>query len=515
MMATSASGQVQDFTLSWGEMERSPGSLLEILPRNSSDFYTLRWSGGRTLGTYRIVNHEDLSVVGQNRIKQVAQSGIANFETAAYINDQLYVFLSDKANGEMLLYAQAYDDELNSVDESILIASYPNPKISAKPNFSIYLSNNRQFLGVVWDIPGKGSTSDYHGYTVLDYGLSEIQRGEYIVPFDGNLSTINQHHITNQGEYYISVTEHNKPINRIFSRGFENFKALHVYKLSANELQEFSLDLESKRIDDIKMTSNNNGIFTLSGIYGTGKNNTIDGFFVLRFNSAADSLLYKGFIPFDSDVIDRSTINLGSRERKYLRNRDKYVELNSFKIRDLFTLEDGSICGSIEQYYIFERLSYDSRTGLSSTIYYYYYDDIIAFRIGNEGSFDWQVKIPKSQVSMNDGGPFSSYSSFTDGKKLYLIFNDNVKNYDESGLFSREDNSCYSFNLSRRKNVAAIVSIDMKNGESTRNTLFSRKELNSIVVPKMFKLDLVNRELLLYALMNGKERFGTLSYSKY
>ena len=42
--------------------------------------------------------------------------------------------------------------------------------------------------------------------------------------------------------------------------------------------------------------------------------------------------------------------------------------------------------------------------------------------------------------------------------------------------------------------------------------LFTRKELNSIVVPKMFKLDIVNQELLLYAIAGNKEKFGILNF---
>lgn len=504
----------QNFNLSWGELERSPGSLLEILPRNNSDFYSLRWSGGRALGTYRIVDHENLSIVTQTRIKQVAQSGIANFETAIFLNNQLYIFLSDKSDGYMMLYAQPYDRELNINEESILIASYANSKISAKPNFSILTSDNRNFLGVVWEIPGKKSISDSYGYVVMDSDMNEIQNGEYSVPFEGNMSTINEHHISNMGDYFISVTEHNKPNNRLFSRSFENFKALHVYKLRSNELHEFSIDLESKRIDDINMSSNNNNMFTLSGIYGTGRNKNIEGVFVLSFDADADSVVYNGFMPFDIQLIQNTRVNRSFRDRSNARNRKRNNELYSYKIRDIFTLDDGTLCGSIEQYYIFERSSYDSRTGVSSTVYYYYYDDIIAFKIGNNGNFDWQVKIPKSQVSMNDGGPFSSYSSFTDGKNLYFIFNDNLKNYDEMGSYSRKNNSCYSFNLSRRKNVAAIVEVDIEHGTTNRKTLFSRKELKSIVVPKMFKLDVLNEELLLFAIMKGKERFGILNYTR-
>jgi hypothetical protein len=68
-------------------------------------------------------------------------------------------------------------------------------------------------------------------------------------------------------------------------------------------------------------------------------------------------------------------------------------------------------------------------------------------------------------------------------------------------------------NLSRKRNVAAIASIDIETGELTRNTLFTRKEINSIVVPKMFKHNMLNKELLMYAILGSKERFGILNFS--
>ena len=98
----------------------------------------------------------------------------------------------------------------------------------------------------------------------------------------------------------------------------------------------------------------------------------------------------------------RHFISMNFNEKSTLRSRrrrNREQELYNYKIRDIFTLNDGSLVGSIEQYYIFERSSYDSRTGLTSTIYYYYYDDIIAFKIGNDKAFDWQKKINKSQIT--------------------------------------------------------------------------------------------------------------------
>jgi hypothetical protein len=255
-------------------------------------------------------------------------------------------------------------------------------------------------------------------------------------------------------------------------------------------------------------------MFTLSGVYGNSeikqnrRKHMVEGIFIIRIDTDIDSMVFEGFIPFRKEFISMNFNEKSSLRSRRKRNREQ--ELYNYKIRDIFTLNDGSLVGSIEQYYIFERSSYDSRTGLTSTIYYYYYDDIIAFKIANNKTFEWQKKINKSQISTNDGGPFSSYSSFTDGSKLYFIFNDNLKNYNEEGEFSQNAGDCYPFNLSRRKNIAAITAVDLESGSLTRNMLFSRKELKSIVVPKMFKLDLLQNRLLLYALIGGKERFGTL-----
>jgi hypothetical protein len=503
----------QEFPIYWGDLERSNGSLIEILPRTNTDFYTLRWSGGRTFGSYRIANHENLSFIQSNRIKQVAENGIANFENAYYFGNKLYVFLSDRKGSEMSLFYQIYDSELKPTGNSELIATYSNNKLNAKPNFKILQSWNRKYLGVVWEIPGKRTTSDIYGYKVFDTEMTSLQSGEYIIPFDGNLTTINEHHISNQGDYYLCLTEHLRPVDRLSFRSYENFKAVHLYKIRNNELKEFEIDLDGKRVDDITLSSSDSSFFALSGIYGSGNFSGIEGIFTVKIDVTKDSVTSRGMLPLSRDIVFQ---NLSDRQRERaesrLLNRNEEPQLYNYRMREIYTLSDGSTIGSIEQYYVHRRVTYDNRTGISSTIYYYYYDDIIAFKIGKNGQFDWQKMIPKSQVSINDGGPFSSYVSFTNDKKLYFIFNDNNRNYNEDGSFARSQNSLYSLNLSKRRNAAAIASIDLATGEVNRNTLFTRKELKSIVIPKMFKINLVDRELLLYSIMGGKERFGILNF---
>jgi hypothetical protein len=512
----------RDYPIIWGMLERSSGSLIEILPKSSTDFYALRWQGSATFGNYRLSEHENLGMLQQKRIKTVTQNGFATFETAFYFGDKLMVLLSDRNNSEMMLYAQLYDEMLDTEGTAELLASYTNSRIGSTPNFKIVQSANRKYLGVIWEIPGRRASSDVYGYKVLDANRMTVQTGEYVVPFDGNLSTINEHHITNTGAYILSITEHNRQNDRMFSRNFDNYKALHLFKIQDNELKEFSIDVEGLRIDDMQLSSSESNYLTLTGLYGRGVRNGIEGIVTIKIDTELDSVLSKGVVRFSSEIAmerwngndwNQNNINNPNWNNRGMMNNQTFNNnYYDYLLRDLFVLEDGSIVGSMEQYYVYRRVNYDNRTGMTSNITYYYYDDIIAFKVSPDGNLAWQQRIPKSQVSMNDGGPFSSYSSFTDGKSINFIFNDSQRNYNEEGLFNLENRRVFPFNLSKRNNVGAIVQVDVNSGSFVRKTLFSRKEIGSIVVPKLFKINWVTKEILLYSILGTRERFGLLTY---
>ena len=115
----------------------------------------------------------------------------------------------------------------------------------------------------------------------------------------------------------------------------------------------------------------------------------------------------------------------------------------------------------------------------------------------------------KSQVSTNDGGPFSSFASIVNGDKIQLIFNDNIENYDENGKYLPNHDYYTRFNM--KFNTVALTEIDVKSGEQNRHTLFSRKETKTIAVPKQFRMDISSNEMLLYTTYKGKELYGVFS----
>jgi hypothetical protein len=186
-------------------------------------------------------------------------------------------------------------------------------------------------------------------------------------------------------------------------------------------------------------------------------------------------------------------------------------QLYEYRLRNMNLLPDGSIIGSVEQYYVYSRTNFDTRTGISNSVNYYYYDDILAFKIGKNNNFDWCKTIEKSQASLNDNGPFSSYANFFNDGKFCVIFNDNNRNYLDNGDFNSTE-SVRSTNFSRRRTTIAQVEIDINTGNLTRKSLFTQKEINSIIVPKLFSVNQFKKQMIIYAISGGKERFGYLNF---
>jgi hypothetical protein len=500
----------QQAPINWGPLEAQPGFLLDVLPIRSGDFYTIRYTGG-LLGTYKSTVHNQLAYVSQNRIKPITENGIGTVDGATYFAGQLRVFVSDKSNGVMSLFCQTNEDD-GSIN-SQLCSSYSDTKIGAKPNFQFAQSQNGKFLAVYYDIPGRKENRDVYGYVVYDSTFTKIQQGEYLLPFDGNMTTINEHHLTNQGNYLLVITEHKEKNDRFFGREWENFKALHVYRIANDSLKSFNVTLQDKRIDDILISSNDNQHVVMTGLYGRGNRSGLEGVFTMTMDLNRDSIISYKYSTFNQEIFEETLVEkqMSRMERRW-EQRDESPQIYSYKLRQLQTLADGSQLGFMEQYYERKYTNYDSRTGITTMVYYYYYMDIIAFKLDINGSFLWGKRIPKNQISMNDNGPYSSFVACNNNQEAYVIFNDNKRNYSDEGFFNGTPDNIQGLSLSYRKNAVAIVKINLENGALDRSVLFSKKDLSALVIPKQMHVDWKNMELLMYAINRNREKFGILSF---
>lgn len=495
----------------WGELERRHGSLLYLLPGEQNQFYALRWSGSRLFGHYSVTKHSDLNLVNSAKIRLVADRSIANFEGASVINEQFVVFLSDKRDKKNFFYMQMFDENLEKKEEIIPLASYDLDRNQKAGSFQFRASPNKKYFGVIWEIPGKKDVKDTYGFKIFDREMNVINEGEYKLPFDPDLSQIHEHLISNTGDYFLCLSEFEPSENKTLFSSKTEYKALHIYRINDDlGLQDFTLDLDGRPVVALAMSTGDNNAFTLTGIYSNTDQSGVAGVFYQKLNLDTEKVESEGFQKFEEELItqDWSERSLKRAERRKRQGKGD-PELFSYTMRDVTFLDDGSIVGTMEQYYVQVRANSDGRSDQSSNMYYYYYNDIIAYKIDTAGAFAWVEKIEKDQVSINDGGPYSSFESFVDEGKVYFIFNDNLDNYNTKGAFLYPQ-EIQSANYSRRKNTVALASVDLETGESQRSSFLGRGKSHTIVIPKMFEVNYRTDELIIYSVSGRKEKMGVI-----
>lgn len=493
--------------LEWGELAGQRGRLVEILPANGKDFYTLQYSGGAMLGNFFIARYDDLNFTKNIRIPNAVNNNVANFEKAIIIDGRPVVFLTNVRDGKEYVYLQQLSYDLESKSEPKLIATYDVPKGTTKTSINIIQSADRKHFAVLWLLVAKKKESDIYGYAVFDEKMQEVDKGEYEVPFESRYSEITNHFLTNDGNYFFILKEFEPNPER---GGGTIYKAMHLFQAEQSiGLEQYTFNVEGKRIEAISVNSDNDAYFAITGLYGNNQFPGAKGVFHMKLDFANAEVISESYQEFDrSFLVEDYT----SRERDRM---DRFEErgrsepgLYNFNMRESILLDDGSTIAVMEQEYVVVVRNIDSRSMVTYT-YRYYYNDIILVKINEHDEIEWIQKIRKNQVSSNDGGPYSSFASTIVGNQLKIFFNDSKNNYDESGRYIQGMENYTKF--SARSNVVANVEVDLASGLVNRSTMFTRKESGALARPKLFKVDRDNKQMLIYTSLKGKERFGILN----
>lgn len=500
----------QEHRLEWSEMIPKSGYIIEMYPLQSKDFYTLTYKGGSIFGGYHFSKVDSFEIVNSQKISIAVNNNIANFEGGFVIDEHPCAFLTNTKDGIEYMYLQQYGYDLLPRGEAKLVAQYSVDKGQVKGPIQLIQSKDRKFFAVLWLVAGKKKDSDSYGFAVYNDQFELIDKGEYEVPFQSQYSEITDHLLSNNGAYFLVLKEFEPSEDKRMFRSYLQYRALHIYQVSSDGLEDYELPVPGKRVEAISINSDDDQLFTITGVYGENGVEGVKGMFYQKLNFVTKEIVDEGFEEFGKDFIteDWTERELERAERREEKGKGE-PSLYSYVMRDAQIMDDGSIVGSLEQHYVLIRSSSDSR-GVITTSYTYYYNDIIAFKIGKSGGFEWLQKIKKAQVSTNDGGPLSSYAFFVDSNSANFIFNDNIVNYDENGNYIPE--SAYLTKFTKKHNVVAMASVDLSNGNVKRNTVFSRKETGTLAVPKLFVTDFVKKQMLVYTTYRSKEKYGILYF---
>lgn len=495
--------------LEWGELEGRSGNLIEIMPLHGKDFYTLRWKGGNAFGGYYLSRFTDLKEVKSKRVSIAVNYNIANFEDVIIVDEHPSVILTNVKDGKEQVYLQQYSYELEPRGEAKLLANYEIQKGMSKEDIKIIQSKDKEYFAVLWLLIGRKKDHDVYGYAIYNKKFKLVDQGEYEIPIESRYSQLTHHLLSNTGDYFFVIKEFEPNQTRGLNQPDLAYKAMHIFQVNEGELKDYTLPFQGKRVEAISVNTNDSSSYIITGVYGANEFNGAQGVFYMKLNFKNQEITQQSFHEFDKDFIteDWTKREKERAERREARGVDE-PSLYNYQMREAQLLPDGSMVGIMEQNYVVVSTFSDVRS-IMTISYTYYYNDIVLFKINKDGAFGWVTKVKKSQISTNDGGPFSSFASISDSSTIRLIFNDNIENYDEQGKYIPKSENYTRF--SKRYNTVALVEVDVKSGEQKRNTLFSRKETKTIAVPKLFKVDMNSKEMLLYTMLNGRELYGILN----
>ncbi len=500
----------QEASIEWGQIQKKQGRLIEILSPVPGEFYTLRWLGGNIGGRYHVTKNVGLERVERKRIKLFVNESIANFVAVGIVDGDFTVFLSDKQNGSHNIYMQRYDESIEPKGEQVYLGGFPL-QAGVKGRFNVAFSKDNSHFGVFWNLPGKKDRKHIYGFNIFNKNIEKVNDGEYPLKFDPKYVRILEHQVSNSGDYFLAFAEYERNEKSLL-KNKQKFKDLHIYHVNDDGLQEFEIDIDGRRIEAMSMSMNDDNQFVVTGIYGVQDIQGVTGLFHQRMDLKTGAQLLNTYKDFDEDFIKEgwSQQALRKADRREERGMGE-AQLQHYQMQDVATLSDGSLLGTMEQYYVELQSSADPNTGTSSDRYYYYFNDIIAFKINATGQFDWIKKIPKYQVSMNDGGPYSSFASYISDSKMSFVFNDSRSNYNASGEFLK-NSEIHTANYTKKRNVVALAEIDVETGEVERKVFFGRSDISTITVPKLFNINYQTRQVLLYSIWGKNEKLGLMKF---
>lgn len=269
---------------------------------------------------------------------------------------------------------------------------------------------------------------------------------------------------------------------------------------------DYEIKLGENYITDITFSRSSNGDIISAGFYSKKGLSSIDGSFFMTLDPITKAVKASNLKEFDLDFMTEYMTEKEEKKTKKNEEKGKDSEMYQYDLRSLVKREDGGAMLIGEQFFV----NYVSRpcgNGSYCTTTYYYYNDIIVVNIDPSGKIEWAKKIPKRQMSINDGGYYSSFAMAVNKDKLYFVYNDDEASLDSTKMSKRK----YFTIGGKNTKVVAIATLDFS-GKLTREILIDTKEIEVVIRPKVCE-QIDDEHMLLFGERKKKEQFAVVTFN--
>jgi len=491
--------------INWSAEYNEPNNsfLSRIIHSDKNGFYTLRIQG---LGAKRTKPNilVEYYAKAQMKMKKSIELDLKynnkrrDFEDVIMAGDQLYFLTSfnNQAKKRNYLFAQKINlKTLRPSKKLIKLAEVETRNLYQEGGFRHHLSKDTSKVLIYASLPKKKKQPERFSLQVFDKQLDLLWDKEVRLPFNDENFAVQEYKVDNEGNVYMLglIYEDGKRLER---GGKPNYQyVILAYRNNGESVEEYKINLNQKFITDLTFRVAKNGELIFSGFYSDKGTYSAKGTYFFRLDPISKEISNKNLKPFDFDFLtEYLTDTEYSKAKKNTQKKGKGTpELYRYALDDLILRSDGGAVLVAEQYFVQRR--YNNNYGYNPSIgfgfnrfnrfndpynrleddYEYYYNDIIVVNIRPNGEIEWTARIPKQQLTRNDGGYYYKWFSYTG-----------------------------------RNSVITLAEVN-KNGKVDMKPLFSGTEASVTTRPKVCK-QVGSSEMLIYGERGRTFRFGALQF---
>ena len=393
-----------------------------------------------------------------------------------FLNGKLLtVFYSSKIKGQQVYRLFAFQVNLEDMDISKPVAiptsRYRDPRFW-NGQLMIEQSENGKFIilsRIPSDDPELGK--NFYEFICLDQELDLLWEQQQVLAEDDVSFEVRKSFISDDGDVLIIA--------------FKKFGGFSIFKRDRTR-PEFEFDLisftdEGENFQMESLYKETDFITSLSGYLKDGVVHLV-GFYAdmdRNSNRPIKGLYQLDVDPKDFEISNERYIDV----RKQMLNQNESWESNGRIDTDLrhlvidyfYPMPDGSLLIPAENYFI----SYKSDSNGNPYIAAYHARNLLVFKIDPNGEFEWVSKVSKEQRSKSHE-EFISYYGFTGDNKLYLVYNDHIKNL----KITNERKGVKKFK-GGLNSILCLTIID-ENGNIKKQPLLDNKDEKVLPMPEKF-----------------------------
>lgn len=519
-LSFSMSAQRGPADVKWGNEHKEPRNAVlgDMIGNDVTGYYALRVG----LGAGMLSNEGKIFVEKYNMGMKLVKTGEIKlqykkkdleFEDIKLIGDKLYLFTSyrNKKRKINYLFSQTISKKSLKPRKDIqIVAQIPAKTALNSSSFGIEFSRDSSKVLFFGELPYQANKPERYQIQVCNKDLEPIWNKDIELPYVDQKFSIENYRVDRDGNVHVLGVVYSDA-NRKRRKGKPTYKyTLLTYSPDGSLDKEYKIDLGDKFITDLTFRIQKDGNPVCAGFYSDRNSYSVRGTYFFKINKNTGEIYNQGTKDFDFEFL---TALMSDRQKKKAEKAEaqndekRQAELFEYDLDKLILRSDGGAVLVAEQFYVkVQNERYRDFNGYwqNRRNYHYHYNDVIVVNIAPDGNVDWATHVPKRQITTNDGGYFSSYSVAVTGKAVYLVFNDNGKNFDKE----KPANKIFSFNGNR--SVVALAEIK-PDGTVNKYPLFSNREEGVLTRPKVSKQTRAD-ELIIYGEKNRKYKFAKVVF---